>query len=161
MNNYNLGDKFVVTINEILQIKNGCEEHIAPLYQFKGLDGHLFDDNDIDQLELYNSDEKANDDYNKGYADGLSDAWECLKKIHTNTSIKENLYGKKNMTEIYKSSNIFEAIGLMKEFENRQGEIKVGDEVVVKTETFRRYIAIRVLQDIIKQFEQGRFEADD
>ena len=124
MSKYKTGDKFVIEI--------GAERLGDPiLYRIKGFNTLVFDDNGLDKLERYDADAKANADYNSGYEDGLRDAWECEKRIYDMTGkerkecfCRDSLY--QLMTELTAS----EAIAKLKEYEAKQAEIKVGDEII-------------------------------
>lgn len=70
--------------------------------------------------------------YYGGYADGLDDAWECIKKIYnmdfkTRKEILGVDAGHDTLVDIVKTFSADEVIDKIKRFDN---EIKVGDEVM-------------------------------
>lgn len=140
---YTVGDKFIIEIDSVMTNKKGA------LYGINGFNSLVFDEKGLDRLEKAENLErlaydrgysKAENDYFKqtevdaentmqaGYEKGLSDAWECLKKID------ELGYDKK--MEIFDVSNPIknltpqEAIDKLKEWEEKH-EIRVGDVVDV------------------------------
>lgn len=134
MSKYKKGDAFVIEINDVLSTV-GSEYGIYPqMYTMWGLNDLYFEEDDLDHLSPLGAQiEQAYKDgaqnpssvgYDHGYEAGLNDAWECMKKIHTNTAMRKKLYGEMTMTEIYEESNIGEVMSLVKEYED---EIRVGD----------------------------------
>lgn len=124
MRKYSVGQKFVIEI--------GAERLGDPtLYRIKGFNTLVFDDNGLNKLERYDADAKANADYNSGYEDGLRDAWECAKKISLlDDATIEELFGTSKYNRFNPGYNGVEIKKLLEEYEAKQAEIKVGDEVI-------------------------------
>lgn len=124
MSKYSVGQKFVIEIGHGI---------VDPLYGaryfIKGFNTLVFDDNGLDRLERYDADAKANADYNSGYEDGLRDAWECAKKVAMYDVNIYEIFGTIILKRVW-DMNPSEAIDKLKEYEAKQSEIKVGDEVI-------------------------------
>ena len=69
----------------------------------------------------------------KTYEDGLNEAWEAARKIGCADGYKreelDDIFGNCSVTYIFGSFTASEAIKQVKEYEEKQEEIKVGDEV--------------------------------
>ena len=81
-----------------------------------------------DAEEIYESGKRAM------YQKGLKDAWEAARKICTNWVLPDSVLSKifgtdKTIDDIMKESTASEAIEKIRAYEQRQEEIKVGDEV--------------------------------
>ena len=95
--------------------------------------------NEKDCKARMDADAKANADYNAGYEDGLRDAWECARKIVllkddggiSTRDYKEALGTQKFEYEIFRDMPVSEVLPKLKEYEAKQNEIKIGDEVRV------------------------------
>ena len=94
--------------------------------------------NEKDCKACMETDAKANADYNSGYEDGMHDAWECARKIVLlkddggipTSDYKEALGTQKFEYEIFKDMPVSEVLSKLKEYEAKQAEIKVGDEII-------------------------------
>lgn len=135
MKMYKVGDKFIIEIggeypeNHFQDGENGKAPAI--LYKIKGFNSLVFDEKGLDRLTNYEDGfiVAFSDAMNKGYEKGLSDAWECLKKIISmDISELNDIF---NMCE-WSSEDILEnirpreAIKKLKEWEEKQ-KINVGD----------------------------------
>lgn len=126
MSKYKIGDKFIIEIGHGI---------VDPLYGaryfIKGFNTLVFDDNELDKLEKYDVDAKANADYNVGYEDGLHDAWECAKIIE-NSDAGENYarFGEYFTDGVFNKFSASEVKNKIVEYEAKQAEIKVGDEII-------------------------------
>lgn len=122
MSKYSVGQKFIIEI--------GAERLGDPiLYRIKGFNTLVFDDNGLDRLEQYNG-ITLKDAYDEGYEKGLRDAWECAKVI-TNFNVGE-LYARFGVcftAEVLDKFSASEAENRIVEYDAKQAEIKVGDEV--------------------------------
>jgi len=153
-----VGDKFIIEIggeypeNPFENGENGKAPTI--LYKIKGFNSLVFDEKGLDRLEKAENLErlaydrgysKAENDYFKqtevdaentmqaGYEKGLSDAWECMKKILDMTvSEQREVFGilEFSADDILGKLTPQEAIEKLKAWEEKQ-EIKVGDVVRV------------------------------
>jgi len=122
MSKYSVGQKFIIEIDSHMTNKHG------ELYGIKGFSTLVFDDFRLDHLKVFDADAKANADYNAGYEDGLRDAWGCAKKAVHDVNIYE-AFGTAILKRVW-DMNPSEAVAKLKEYEAKQAEIKVGDEVV-------------------------------
>ena len=76
---------------------------------------------------------KGNED---GYKKGLSDAWEAARKIASdNAGRKYSIFGQHFTVEILNTHSASECIEKIRQYEQEQEEIKVGDEVTAEEET--------------------------
>jgi hypothetical protein len=75
----------------------------------------------------------------EAYNNGLNDAWECAKKIVTDTGLKytelEEIFGCTSMNSLLTRFSASEAVARIKEYEGRQkkvdDKIHIGDEVYI------------------------------
>ena len=127
MSKYSVGQKFVI------EIGHGTVDPLhGARYFIKGFNTLAFDDNGLDRLERYDADAKANADYNSGYEDGLRDAWECAKIIaNLNAGEQFARFGVCFTAKVLDKFSASEAENRIVEYEAKQAEIKIGDEVRV------------------------------
>lgn len=78
----------------------------------------------------------------EAYQKGLSDAWDAARKIALSEAdggiqwkLKEQWFGKFTIYDIFKDVPAMEAIGKIRQYEQEQEEIKVGDEVICRNKT--------------------------
>lgn len=141
---YKVGDKFIIEIGEEYEseflktnIEADKEQKESPvnLYRIRGFNSLVFDENGLKELTKYDetvvSDVKA-----KEYEKGLSDAWECAKKVYLDVdkgglNIDElgSVFGKSNPSSLMQDLTPQEAINKLKAWEEKQ-EIKAGDVIV-------------------------------
>lgn len=115
------------------------------------------------RLERYDADAKANADYNAGYEDGLNDAWECARKLVLlkgdggvpSSDYKEVFGTDESEYIIFKDVPVSEVLSNLKEYEAKQEEIRVGDEVTdfnkikfVVTEVHEELVTVLILVGI-------------
>lgn len=66
----------------------------------------------------------------EAYRKGLSDAWECIKKIQdTSVKVRVEIFGDWATPSIMQKHTASEAIAKIKAYEEDQKQIRVGDEV--------------------------------
>ena len=121
------------------------------LYRVKGFNSLVFDMNGVGKLTPYTKpdlEQVRKEAYeqgyyigyskylNRSYEDGLSDAWEAARKIgcprtHSGFGIEINneIFGACDSAYILAEFSAFEAIEKIRAYEQKQKEIKVGDEV--------------------------------
>ena len=148
-----VGDKFIIEIGEKYEAEGTNftpEQDLEPefLYQIKGFNSLVFDENGLDRLEKYESfnlfeeakkqnnrrlkEEASNKEYSKGYEKGLSDAWECMKKIlDMTTSEQREAFNilEFSADDILGKLSPQEAVEKLKVWEKKQ-EIKEGDYII-------------------------------
>jgi len=85
----------------------------------------------------------------KAYQKGLSDAWECTRKIvGMHSEERRKIFGQNLLQIIFGFYSEYEAIEKIRQYEQEQEEIQVGDEVIsrnktaVVTEITDRYVRI-------------------
>ena len=148
MSKYKVGDKFII------EIKHGIVDPLyGARYFIKGFNTLVFDDNGLDKLERFDADAKVNADYNSGYEDGMHDAWECARKIVLlkddggipTSDYKEALRTQKFEYDIFKDMPVSEVLSKLKEYEAKQAEIKVGDEL--QNKIGERFVVIGLNDD--------------
>ena len=150
-----VGDKFIIEIggeypeNPFENGENGKAPTI--LYKIKGFNSLVFDEKGLDRLEKAENLErlaydrgysKAENDYFKqtevdaentmqaGYEKGLSDAWDCIRKIKDNDILtNQEIFEVDYQREIIDKCTPQEAIEKLKTWEEKQ-EIKVGDVII-------------------------------
>ena len=123
MSKYKVGDAFVIKVGH-----GTVDPLYGARYFIKGFNTLVFDDGGLDRLERYDADAKANADYNAGYEDGLKDAWECARKAAMYDVNIYEVFGTTILKRVW-DMNPSEAVAKLKEYEAKQSEIKVGDEV--------------------------------
>ena len=71
------------------------------------------------------------------YEQGLNDAWECARKLINNLNYDElvTIFGDGNEHYVLRAFSAPQAIAKIKEYEEKNAEIKVGDEVEVRAES--------------------------
>lgn len=131
MSKYSVGQKFII------EIKHGIVDTVyGARYFIKGFNTLAFDDNGLDRLERYDADAKANADYNSDYEDGLRDAWECAKIIaNLNAGEQFARFGMCFTAKILDKFSASEAKNRIVEYEAKQAEIKIGDEVKIDNDS--------------------------
>lgn len=68
--------------------------------------------------------------YKLGYENGLNDAWEAVGKIYNMCSdVRHKIFKENLIRKILSIYSAFEVIEKIRQYEQRQEEIKVGDEV--------------------------------
>lgn len=71
------------------------------------------------------------DAYQRGYEQGLSDAWEAERKVVALSTVdRRKVFGSEYMYSILEKHTASEAIEKLKAYEQEQNEIQVGDEVI-------------------------------
>ncbi len=124
---------------------SGIKERINEIMQEnKNLKKKLIYINDvlcrvIEDIERMEAIEK--EDYSNGYEDGLSDGWECARKIicfNENGGIGTNnlvdVFGTFLHYEIFRDFSASEALEKIKNYKEKQKQIRVGDEVTLKSD---------------------------
>lgn len=159
MNDYLVGDKFVVEIEEICECTERnvyAEPHT--LYRAKGFNTLVFDENGLGRLERLDGDyvnenfgELQNEAYEAGkndgrdevlnwqkgneedaYNKGLEDAWELAKKIAEKLQADRlEIFNLAYSTEIFQRLTPREALAKFEAYEKSKEEIKVGDVVEI------------------------------
>ena len=134
MSKYKTGDKFVIEIGSE-RLKVGDKE--APiLYRIKGFNTLVFDDNGLGRLEQVNGGPTLRDAYDEGYEKGLRDAWGCAKTIaNFNCGEIYARFGVSFTAEVLDKFSASEAENRIVEYEAKQSEIKVGDEVKIDNDS--------------------------
>ena len=129
-----MSKKYIIEIEEEPATKDGVE-----LWKACGFNALVFDQNGLDRLT--DLEDKLIDfdlAYDEAYQNGLDDAWEAAKKLVWETSVEElemmGLLGKNETCEsgkVLEKHTAAEAIAKLKEYEQRQKSIQVGDEVTM------------------------------
>ncbi len=142
MSKYKVGDKFIVSIKEVMKSDRGT------LYRsdFSTL---VFDDYGLDTLDKYDEiqerleliDELKKVEYNKG----MNDAWELVRKLYDMKCDElENIFDVSGgLYEVIRDFTPQEALAKLKEYED--SKIEVGD-VVKLNGTFCTYV-VTVIQE--------------
>ena len=136
---YKVGDKFLIEIEEVYETGLPFSSP-DELFKVKGFNSLVFDKNGLDKLEKIDDNhvraETVSEILTEKYEQGLNDAWELARKIAVNHvdggySISElrDIFGIKSITNIICDLTAKEAILKVKEYENKEQEIKVGDVV--------------------------------
>lgn len=90
-------------------------------------------ENTLKRLDRYDPDEKANADYDAGYAEGLNAAWEAAKTAYHMAGDKRERYiGYHWMGDVFNEltpAQVIEGVSKYKEAQEAEQEFKVGDEV--------------------------------
>lgn len=156
MSNYQVGDKFVIEIEEVYN--NTFSEKTA-LHRIKGFNSLVFDKNGLDKLERLDGDyvnenfgELQDEAYKEGekaairaemvsevltakYEQGLNDAWELARRIallNGDNIFSDNelktIFGTTEYDEVLKIP-VEDALTKLEAYEKEHAEIKVGDVV--------------------------------
>lgn len=128
MSKYNVGDKFIINIKEVLESERGTlyrANYNTLAFDDYGLDGLQKYDALQERLELREELKKA--EYNKG----LDDAWEWLRKLlKMDVSDIYEVYGKHEyIGDIVDTFSPQEALAKLKAYED--SKIEVGDIVLI------------------------------
>ena len=127
----NIGDKYIIEVEEVYISADDSKDCNSPskLYRIKGFNSLVFDENGLSKIE------RADEEKEKSYEDGLNDAWEAAEQISSTASeggyALDQLYRIFNSDDIdiiYRCNTASEAIEKIKNYENTQN-IKVGDEI--------------------------------
>lgn len=117
MSKYKKGDQFWFEITDVIDASNGKTMYLCS-------NGGYAADGMLDGYNRLDPDEEANADFDAGYAEGLNDAWEAVRKIRE--------YEEKQKAE---------------------SEIKVGDEVIERLEKSTiTFVVFGVLKDRVYGF---------
>lgn len=140
-----VGDKYVIEIETVYNAYasvEGTDISKVPgeLYRIKGFNNFVFDQNELNKLEKYNSNfSKA--DLEKARQEGREEAWEAAKKIVLSseyggipTGEFQSIFGNEAyVSNVFMKISVNEAIEKIKSHEEQQkadGDINVGDEVI-------------------------------
>ena len=127
-----MSKKYIIEIEEEPVTKNGVE-----LWKACGFNALVFDQNGLDKLTEFDANKYDFDEvYDEAYKNGLDDAWKAAKKLVWETCIEDlETMGFLKKDETCESGKVLEkyttseAILNLKEYEQRQKDIQVGDEV--------------------------------
>lgn len=72
----------------------------------------------------------------EGYNAGLNDAWECAKNIAEREDDMRNCFADLAPCKIYSDFSASEAMRIIKEYDAKTNEIKIGDEVIYNDENW-------------------------
>lgn len=132
MNEYKVGDKFVIEIEEIYKnvLSNTFEEDMSKqLYRIKGFKSLFFDKNGLDELEKVKSSLPI--PYSEAYKKGMNDAWDIAKELcKTGYSECTEIFGDETVEYVIKNFNPLKIKEKM-EIYKKEKEINVGDIVTV------------------------------
>ena len=159
-----VGRKYVIEIEQeySANMRKGSSDMVKPikLYKVKGFNSLVFDEQGLDKLkrmptlEQIDAREAEIDIIQKAaYENGLYDAWEIAKKIECVSGYDGDelieMFGTYNVETIFGKYKASEALDKVKAYEEQKekavnGEIKVGDEIVVRVVAPDREIAVIV-----------------
>ena len=138
-----MGKKYIIELPEnthwIQWLMEGTEDH-HPYMDFKSVENLThYTEPDLEQVrkEAYDKGFDAGRTLNTGkYEKGLNDAWECARKIFLPVaqeglpvSTLIQIFGSKPTEYILKKYSASEAMEKIRQYEQEQEEIQVGDEV--------------------------------
>ena len=151
MSKYNVGDKFVIEIDEVFRNDEDDIIHEEELYRIKGFRSLVFDDNGLDKLQKYNGSTISEDtlemELMKALNDGRNEVWELTKKLwYSGTHKCKEIFGYEFSIDIIEHLTPQEAIAKLEAYEKEQAEIKVGD--VVQHKDGDLYLVITKEDDI-------------
>lgn len=146
--------KYIIEIEDEAFVRQPCQYGEGWLYRAENNHSMIFDRNDLDKLKPYEADKAYWDGYKAGqestqkpsgeqlYQRGLDDAWTCARRIAmypqdggmTTSELQEVFDREHEVGEILKEHTASEAIRKIKDYEQTQNGIKVGDEVQQKDE---------------------------
>lgn len=147
-----VGRKYVIEIEQAYSanMRKGSSDMVDPikLYKVKGFNSLVFDEQGLDklkrmpELEQIEAREAAIDIIQKtAYENGLADMWGIVREIgctegYDNDELIE-IFGTDGIISIFKRYTANEVLEKVKAYEEQKakafsGEIKVGDEIVVK-----------------------------
>ena len=112
--------KYIIDIEDNAFEQDNCPDM---LFRAKGFKSLVFDQNGLDKLSPYAS----NNDYQRG----LNDAWEVVKKIsRMDTETAERITGYSSLYNIMNNITPEEAVAKVRAYEQHEQEIRIGDEVI-------------------------------
>lgn len=135
----NIGDKYIIEVEEVYIPADDSKDCNSPskLYRIKGFNSLVFDENGLSKIE------RADEEKEKSYEDGLNDAWEAAKKIILlppaqggfNYGQLDSIFGHHYTKEIFNTNTASEAISKIDKYEKDKDKdgIKIGDEVIENT----------------------------
>lgn len=131
MSKYKKGDQFWFEITDVIEANDG-----KSMYECSN--GGYAADEMLDGFERLDPDEKANADFDAGYAEGLREAWEAAKTAHQMADDKRERYiGYHLLGDVFDEltpAQVIEGVREYKEKQKAEQEIKVGDEVIKRLE---------------------------
>lgn len=133
MNEYKVGDKFLIEIEEVYE--NGLPFNDTPckLYRIKGFNSLVFDEYGLDKLQKHVVTKQSNleQTIKTAYEKGMQKAWKLAKKLFADMSNSELdvIFGKEwNFPKLMEMTPQ-EALAKIENHEKEQSVIKVGDVV--------------------------------
>lgn len=135
MSKYNVGDKFLIKIDQVVKCDNSDP---VELFKIKGFNSLVFDEYGLDKLPQVpiqtHTCRDTESDKEKAYEAGLKDAWEAARKIGctppydglTRAELK-GIFGTYISSHILKAFEAAEAVQKIKSFEAEKVKIHVGD----------------------------------
>jgi len=134
--------KYIINIEDEPLVRKSALYGEAAVYKVHGFRSLVFDRNGLDKLTPYDEEEVR-----KEYQKGLSDAWECARKIvclesEGGMSVEDltNIFGTDRVVATYSASEAMERI---KAYEDEH-KIRAGDEVIIASE---KCVVLRVTKD--------------
>lgn len=155
---YNLGDKFVIEIEQICKGENDREYPNMDnhLYKIKGFNSLAFDKAGLDKLQKYGTykpselEEFKKEAYNKG----LQDAWEFIRKTRGLSAKKgKEIFGYSYMLDAIDHLTPQEVLAKLEAYEKEQDEIKVGD-VLRNNNTPKTVVVTKIRDDRFGGFDK-------
>lgn len=120
MNKYNVGDKFLINIKELVKSNNNEMLYKSDCY------GIIFSEEQLDKLQKYENDVTQN---SEAYIKGLEDAWNLVRKVFTTEqSILQKVFGHSDEGYIIMTFEPQEALDKLEAYEKTK-EINVGDVI--------------------------------
>lgn len=130
MNEYKVGDKFVIEIEEIYEnvLSNAFEEDVPrQFYKIKGFESLVFDKDGLDKLEKVKN--SLSIPYSEAYKKGMNDAWDIARELcKTGYNDCSEIFGDESVEHAIKN---FTPLEIKEKIESFNKEINVGDVVTV------------------------------
>ena len=162
MSKYQKGDKFWFEIKDVIDASDG-----KTMYECSN--GGYAADGMLDGYYRLDPDEKANADFDAGYAEGLRELWGALKTADDMLEDDRIKYlGHKHIADAFENGigpeEFISGIRKYKEAQKAEAEIKVGDEVdpLGDKDSICRFFVTRITRDRVSgTSSDGRWAACD
>ena len=99
------------------------------------------------------TEEEAGKREKDAYQKGMDEAWEVTRKIYSDDFDLEKVFDEIMYARVFKKFTASEALAKIKEYEQNQDEIKVGDEIIAINGISKPYVVTEVMENHVYGFD--------
>ena len=118
---YEVGDKFIIEIDDLFKGKTTYGKDDERLYRIKGFNSLVFDEDGLNQLSIYSKNIMIDMMIEDGYNNGLNDMWEAITLItglyHNNI---QDIFGYETLNDVTKYNSAKDFIKKIKSYDKQR-----------------------------------------